>query len=67
MCSSLISQVSFTADSIHLNILDMAREGSSLITREGKLEFSCQNQQRADTLAFQQDTAMVGFMGIRLL
>ena len=61
-CSSLISQVSFAADSIHLNILDMAREGSSLITREGKLDFSCQSQQQSDTLSFQQDTTMVGFI-----
>jgi len=56
-----LRKVSFTADSIQMSILDMAREGNSLITSEGKLDFSCQNQLHMDTLAFQQDTTMENF------
>lgn len=49
---SLCSQVEFSADTLRLNMIDLGRTGSKLLTVAGTLDFMCQEVEAADPVTF---------------
>lgn len=45
-------QVEFSADTLRLNLIDLARTGSKLITVTGRLEYACTATDSADPVTF---------------
>lgn len=48
----LLVQVEFSADTLRLNLIDLARTGSKLITVTGRLEYACTATDSADPVSF---------------
>ena len=55
MSTCYCCQVAFQADSIHLPILEMAKENHPLITSQGEIDFRCKHSANRDTATFQDD------------
>lgn len=47
-----IRQVEFTADTLNLNLIDLARTGSKLISVAGRLDYSCPSGDVQDPVTF---------------
>ncbi|XP_049877630.1 neurexin-1-like [Pectinophora gossypiella] len=47
-----LKKVEFSADTLRLNLIDLARTGSKLITVTGRLEYSCTATDSADPVTF---------------
>ncbi|XP_068083571.1 neurexin 1 [Anabrus simplex] len=47
-----LRKVEFTADTLKLNLIDLGRTGSNLITVEGHVDFMCQEVEAADPVTF---------------
>ncbi|CAH2244460.1 jg15939 [Pararge aegeria aegeria] len=47
-----IQEVEFSADTLRLNLIDLARTGSKLITVTGRLEYACTATDSADPVTF---------------
>ncbi|CAM1325515.1 NRXN2 (predicted) [Pycnogonum litorale] len=47
-----LRKVMFTADSLILNILELARTGNSLLLKRGNINFQCQEVEAADPITF---------------
>lgn len=47
-----MNQVEFSADTLRLNLIDLARTGSKLITVTGRLEYTCTATDSADPVTF---------------
>jgi hypothetical protein len=59
---SLCSQVEFSADTLRLNMIDLGRTGSKLLTVAGTLDFMCQEVEAADPVTFTtKDSHLVSF------
>ncbi|KAG1696117.1 Neurexin-3 [Nymphon striatum] len=47
-----LRKVQFTADSLSLNVLELARAGNNLIEKHGTINFQCQEVEAADPITF---------------
>lgn len=63
----LFSQVEFTADTLKLNLIDLGRTESKLITVAGHVDFMCQEVEAADPVTFTtRDSNLVSLLYITL-
>ena len=59
----MYSQVEFTADSLKLDIVDLARTGNKLVSVSGRPEWMCQAVEVADPVTFTTpDTVLVSLL-----
>lgn len=47
-----LRKVEFVADTLRLNLIDLGKAGSKLITMAGKLDFKCQEVEPGDPITF---------------
>ena len=52
-----LKAVLYTTDSLSLNLLSLAQEGSSLMTELGEVEWSCQDQASSQPLPFRSSSS----------